>query len=189
MKDSKLTPELFDQLLDWLNPDRGQAAEEYENIRRRLIKYFICRGSTEPEVDADKTIDRVARKVPEVRDTYVGARAPYFYKVASLIWLEGLRPRPLPLPPQPLPPEDQAELEQRHQCLDQCLKTLPQDSQEIVIQYYQQDKRAKIDRRKLLAERSGITLNALRIRAFRVRAILQECVFACMRQHGYEIGS
>ena len=189
MDDSSLTPEIFEQLLAWLNPDREFAGQEYEDLRRRLIKYFTCRGSTEPEDAADKTINRVAKKVPEIRDSYVGPRAPYFYKVASLIRLENLRAKPISPPPPPLAPEAQAELEQRHRCLDQCMAVLTKESQEIVIQYYQQEKRAKIDRRKRLAERTGISLNALRIRAFRGRLSLQECVLACMRQNGYEIAT
>jgi len=189
MEDSSLTPELFEQLLGWLNPDREQAGHEYEDLRRRLIKYFTCRGSSEPEDNADQTINRVARKVPEIKDSYVGPRAPYFYKVAGLIRLENLRVKPMGAPPAPLAPEAQVELEQRHRCLDQCMAVLTKESQEIVIQYYQQEKRARIDRRKRLAERSGISLNALRIRAFRVRSSLQDCVLSCMSRYGYEIGS
>jgi DNA-directed RNA polymerase specialized sigma24 family protein len=65
---------------------------------------------------------------------------------------------------------------------------LSSENREIVTEYYQQDKKAKIDRRKMVAERLGITINALRIRAFRIRATLQECLMACMNQNGYEIG-
>ena len=45
-----LTPELFEQLLDWLNPDREQAGRDYEALRRRLIKLFTCRGCSDPEL-------------------------------------------------------------------------------------------------------------------------------------------
>lgn len=189
MDDQNLTPELFEQLLAWLNPERDQAGIDYEDLRRRLIKYFTCRGSSEPEDDTDRTINRVARKVPEIKDTYVGLCAPYFYKVASLIWLERSRVKPINTPPPPLDQEAKAELEQRHVCLDDCMSVFSKESQEILIQYYQQEKRAKIDRRKRLAERSGITPNALRIRAFRLRSSLADCVMACMRRNGYEIAS
>src|SRR5262245_21687271 len=57
-----MTPEEFDRLLLWLNPDRDKAGEKYEWIRKRLIKIFVCRGCNVPEELADKTINRVARK-------------------------------------------------------------------------------------------------------------------------------
>jgi hypothetical protein len=49
-----------------------------------------------------------------------------------------------------------------------------------VLQYYQEEKRAKIEHRKRLAERLGIELNALRIRAYRIRAELYECIRLCL---------
>ncbi|HXD34374.1 MAG TPA: hypothetical protein VN643_24865 [Pyrinomonadaceae bacterium] len=180
MDDQNLTPELFEQLLDWLNPVREQAGQEYENIRRRLIKYFTCRRCFPPEDAADETMNRVAKKLAEIKDSYVGPRPPYFYKVASLILLECRRIKTLGAPPIPLTAEEQSELEQRHGCLDQCMEDLSNENREIVLEYYQQEKRAKIDRRKRLAEKLGISLNALRIRAFRVRALLQECVLLCV---------
>jgi DNA-directed RNA polymerase specialized sigma24 family protein len=188
MKDWTLTPEVFERLLDWLNADRDQAARDYEDIRRRLIKMFTCRGCYEPEDQADKTIDRVAGKLQDIKD-YVGPRAPYFYVVAANILREWLRgKRVLPTAPPPPTDEDKGKLEQRHKCLDECMKLQSAENQEIVLQYYQQEKRAKIDRRKRLAERLGITLNALRIRAFRIRFALQDCVQVCMKRQGYEIG-
>jgi len=60
-------------------------------------------------------------------------------------------------------------------------------NQDIVRTYYEQEKRAKIDRRRQLAEKLGITLNALRIKAFRIRAALHECVQYCMQQQNNEI--
>ena len=188
MKDRTLTAELFEELLDWLSPDREQAAREYEDLRRRLIKLFTCRGCQDPDFLADETFDRVASKLPEIKPTYEGPRAPYLYVVANNIRLESLRRRPSSLPPPPPPSETSEELERRHDCLDDCMKGLDDDNRELVSQYYQQEKRGKIDHRKLLAEQFEITLNALRIRAFRIRASLQECVQACMQRQANEIG-
>ena len=67
-----LTQAAFDSLLEWLDPDRARSGEKYEKIRLRLIKIFACRGCSIPEELADRTIDRVARKVGEVSHDYEG---------------------------------------------------------------------------------------------------------------------
>src|SRR3954470_6544159 len=95
------SPDDFERLLAWLNDDREQAARTYENLRRRLIRMFISRGCYEAEDVADKTFDRVIRKLDQLQD-YVGAREPYFYKVGSFVLKEWFRPhRPPPPPPPP----------------------------------------------------------------------------------------
>jgi hypothetical protein len=50
------------------------------------------------------------------------------------------------------------------------------------MQYYQDEKRDKIDHRKGLAERLGIPLNALRSRAQRMRDRLEKCVSECVEK-------
>jgi len=150
---------------------------------------LTCRGCYEPEEVTDVTINRVASKLDELQKTYEGPRAPYFYAVCHKVYLEWLRIKNKRWEPPPRTDEaEQAEREQRHGCLDECMRFQSSENREIVTEYYQQDKRAKIDRRKMIAERLGISINALRIRAFRIRATLQECVMACMKQNGYEIG-
>ncbi len=62
------------------------------------------------------------------------------------------------------------------------MQSLPAENRELIIEYYQEEKRAKIDRRKNLAERLGVPLNALRIRAHRIRAKLEECVHECVER-------
>jgi DNA-directed RNA polymerase specialized sigma24 family protein len=110
----------------------------------------------------------------------VGDPSLYFYHVARKIHLEYGRKKPDPvLAPAPDPPQ---ELEQRYQCLEQCMRRLTSKNRELVLEYYQEEKQAKIDRRKELANRLGIAANALRIRAHRIRASLQECVFECVKQ-------
>jgi DNA-directed RNA polymerase specialized sigma24 family protein len=180
-KEWVLTQESFDKLLAWLDPDRDQAGKKYEEIRRRLIKIFTCRGCTEADSLADETINRVTRKVQALAESYVGDPALYFYGVAHKVHLEYLRRKPPP-PPPPAQAEHSDEVEEEYDCLEQCMGRLTPDNRELVLQYYQEEKQAKIDHRKLLAERLGIALNALRIRAYRIRASLQQCVQDCLEQ-------
>ena len=178
-KQWELTQESFNQLLSWLGPNPDQAGKKYEEIRFRLIKILTCRGCLVPEDLADETINRVAKRVSEIAATYVGDPALYFFGVANNIHLEFLRRKPDPVPPQPAEPSQESELE--YQCLEQCMQQLSPKSRELIVQYYQDEKRAKIDHRKELAQKLGIALNALRIQAYRIRASLQECVFQCLQ--------
>ena len=179
-KDSPLTQENFDALLSWLGPNREQAGQTYERIRLRLIKIFTCRGCFEPEDLADETINRVAKRLKDIVDEFVGDHSLYFYGVASKVYLEYLRRKPAPSPPPPR--RDSEEVEMEYHCLDRCMERLTADNRQLVLQYYQAERRAKIDHRKLLAKSLGIALNALRIRAHRIRLNLLQCVQQCMQE-------
>ncbi|MGH9956904.1 MAG: hypothetical protein ACREBC_07210 [Pyrinomonadaceae bacterium] len=179
-KDWVLTQESFDALLEWLHPQREQAGQKYEEIRRRLIKIFTCRRCYEPEELADETINRVSLKLEQIKREFTGDPARYFYGVANKVHLEYLRKKPVP--PIPATLEDSDQVEKEFECLERCMQTLPPDTRELVLQYYQDEKRAKIDHRKLLADQFGIAINALRIRAYRARAALQQCVQECLQQ-------
>jgi RNA polymerase sigma factor (sigma-70 family) len=59
-----ISQEKFDGLLAWLHPDRERAAEEYERVRKELIKYFSSMQAwTVADSLADLTLDRVVQKV------------------------------------------------------------------------------------------------------------------------------
>ena len=179
---SSVTQAAFDSLLAWLDPDRDLAARKYEQIRRRLIKLFTCRGRPDAEDLADETIDRVTVKAPELSKAYVGDPCLYFYGVAHNVFLESLRRRPpRDLAPQtPAPGGEDEEAEREYECLESCIEKLPPEGRELVLEYYRSERREKIDRRKELAARLGIAPNALRIRVHRLRAALQECVRECL---------
>jgi DNA-directed RNA polymerase specialized sigma24 family protein len=177
-KEWNLTQEAFTKFLYWLDADPDEAGKRYETIRRKLIKIFVCRGCTCPEDLSDETINRVIRKTEEMAESYEGDPALFFYGVANHVHREYLRQKPLS---QRLIPKDEpARPEAEHECLDRCMEKLLPRSRELVFQYYQEERRAKINFRKELAERLGIPLNALRIRVFRIRTTLQECVLQCL---------
>lgn len=169
--------ERFESLLSWLDPDRTRAGEKYEHIRRALIRMLVSRGSHQAEDLADLTIDRVSKKLPEIRDTYVGDPALYFHGVAQLIFRESVRVRTI----RSLPPvwHEQAD-ETALSCLDECLATLSSDLREAILIYYTNEKRAKIDKRNDLARSLGISVAALRVRMHRTRAALERCVRECL---------
>jgi DNA-directed RNA polymerase specialized sigma24 family protein len=179
-KDWILTQESFNALLAWLGSEREEAGRKYEAIRLRLIKIFACRGCYEPEDLADETINRVSKRLKEIESDYSGDPARYFYGVANKVHLEYLRRKPVPVPP--VVPEPSEDIEKEYQCLERCMQKLSPDNRTLVLGYYQEEKRLKIDHRRMLAEQLGIALNALRIRACRIRASLQECVQTCVNE-------
>src|ERR1700682_1284114 len=179
-KDWVLTQESFDALLAWLDSNREQAGRKYEDIRVRLIRIFTCGGCSEPEDLADETINRVTKRLKDIAAEFEGERTSYFCGVANKVQLEYLRRKRIPPPPNP--PPDSEETERLYSCLEKCVESLLPESRLIVMQYYQEEKHAKIDHRKHLAEQLGIALNGLRIRAYRIRVSLQECMQHCLEQ-------
>lgn len=186
-KDWTLTKASFDKLLDWLDKDREEAGNKYEQIRLTLIKIFVCRGCSCPEELADETINRVAGKLTEIVSSYVGNPALYFSSVARLIYLEySRRENTVSLPPNITEIKSETNSKQynnepEYECLEQCLDTLPTQSRELILTYYSEEKRAKIDARKELAEYLGIELNALRLRVNRIRVNLEKCINECIK--------
>ena len=170
----------FERLLLWLDEDRNKAGEKYEQIRTRLIKIFACRGCTEPEDLADETINRVTNRLREIGATFTGEPALYFFGVANKVHLEYLRRKPTPS--LPVATESSEEAERQSQCLDRCVGQLTPVNRTLVLQYYQENKRAKIEHRRQLADGLGIAVNALRIRAHRIRRSLQNCVQECLNE-------
>jgi DNA-directed RNA polymerase specialized sigma24 family protein len=179
-KERILTQESFAKFLFWLDTNPDEAGKKYEDIRRKLIKIFACRGCTCPEDLSDETINRVIYKAQEIGESYAGDPARYFYGVANNVHHEYLRRKPIS--PKPLYTNGESRSEEVFECLELCIKGLLPRSRELVLQYYQEEKQAKIDLRKRLALRLGIPMNALRIRACRIRMNLQKCVFHCLQQ-------
>lgn len=175
-----LSQESFDALLEWLDSNREQAGIKYEEIRRRLIKVFVGRGCVEPEDLADETINRVINKLNEIEKEFRGDPSRYFYGVANKVLMEYLRKKP-PQPP-PFTPSDSHRVEIEYRCLEHCIEGLNNENRELLLEYYRAEGRAKVAQRKQLADRLGIALNALRIRAFRIRVGLQECVEKCVER-------
>jgi DNA-directed RNA polymerase specialized sigma24 family protein len=174
-----LKQEDFDQLMTWLDPDQQNAGVIYERIRWRLVAILASRGCPVADELADETIDRVAGRVADIRDSYVGDKATYFLGVMNNVHHEYLK---RPKIPQLIETDnDVVSKEKTHWCLDKCLDKLTANSRQIIIRYYSADKQEKIDLRKRLAAECGVSVNTLRIRALRIREKLQGCISRCLQ--------
>lgn len=134
---------------------------------------------------ADKTINKVARKVHDLRGYYVGDPARYFYGTARNVYLEYLTDEAeltvLPeVIPAPVPDEDPEDSESQHKCLDECLQNMAPKDRDLLLEYYREEQGAKIEQHKEMARRLGITVNALRIMIYRLRTILKKCMHNCL---------
>ena len=181
-----MTEQSLARFLSLLDEDPERAGEQYEIWRRKLVKLFEWRGSATPEDLADTTLNRLARKIDEgeaIRNlsAYVGG-------TARLVWLEALkeqeRERGAFDELRASTPYSSPTESPRIECFESCLESLPPESRALILDYYRAEKSSKIKLRKQLAEKLGTPLNALRIRAHRIRVQLEKCVGNCMKKSG-----
>jgi DNA-directed RNA polymerase specialized sigma24 family protein len=174
----------FDRLLAWLDDGTQSHGERYLEMRRRLVEYFERRNRPAPDLLADETFDRVARTLATTGRILVRPPARYCYVVARFVLLEDTRAwrRTVPLDEARVPARPRPAVDPREPalaCLQRCLDRLKPADRELIIDYYRDVKRERINRRRALAQRLGITMNALGIRAWRLRASLETCVRGC----------
>ena len=178
-----LTQAAFDGFLATLDRDRDKAGEKYEYIRLKLLKYFQWCGSDVPDIDADETINRVTRKIYEGQEVY--NLHGYIHGVAKLVHAESLKRRNRRRTLDEVSIVELAsegielELANCHDCLERCLGGLSDADREVITEYYRYKKTEKIDCRKRLAARLGISLNTLRVKMHRQRMNLEACVEKC----------
>jgi DNA-directed RNA polymerase specialized sigma24 family protein len=76
------------------------------------------------------------------------------------------------------------EHDRRLSCLHDCLDTLPGPSRELLTSYHLGGTGVHIGRRKDLALILNIPNSVLRLRAYRIRRQLEECLERCLARHG-----
>jgi DNA-directed RNA polymerase specialized sigma24 family protein len=184
----------FSRLLEWLDDGVGSDGEAYLQMRRRLVSYFDRRGRPSADELADETLNRVGRTLEKTGRIAITPPARYCYVVARFVLLEDIRrgykyssldeERSADVPRASLFEESEEDVarEQRLECLECCLQKLKSAQRELIVEYYRGAGRQKIERRRDLANRLGISMNALAIRASRIRDALEACVDAGGRE-------
>ena len=181
-----LTADAFGKLLLTLDLDTDRAGQKYEDLRRVLTRFFEWRGTPFPEEHTDETFNRVAIRIAGGVD--VKNIGGYCYEVARLVCFEALKSNDLKtvsiegmrLELQIEHHEVSEELPAQLACLDDCLKALPRESRELILEYYAEGKGSHVQLRKALAQRLGLQRDALANRAQRLRDKLQQCVKSCL---------
>jgi DNA-directed RNA polymerase specialized sigma24 family protein len=180
-----LTQNAFRHLLDWLDAGSDSAGQRYLDIRRRLVLYFDRKNCHTPDELADETLNRVARRLDEEGGITIDAPAHYCYIVARFVLLEYFRSNRETVLSEVLPDkadttEDDPDIERRSECLASCMNNLTVEDRELIRNYYQGEQRIKIENRRALAAKAGVTINALSIRACRIRSKLEACIQKCL---------
>lgn len=196
-KDWEATPEAFEMLLKWLDSDRNIAGEKYEKIRQKLVKLFKWRNCQPEEEYADITINRVTRRIYEGAPVEVEKPYLYFHGTALNVIREFWRKQQKykkediekfqTLESNEINPEQKIDQEfeetkekQKSDCMRDCLAKLSADKRDLITKYHHGE-RIK-DVRKRLAEKMGVKMNVLRIRACRIRTTLQNCAETCVKE-------
>jgi DNA-directed RNA polymerase specialized sigma24 family protein len=169
----------FDRFLARLDPDREKAADRYEQIRHKLVILFSVREVSFPEDQADVALDRICRRVAE--GELIDDLPAYVLGVARLVELEWWRwsRRQLRLSRLMRVAAVNGELSDRPlRCVETCLANLTVEERELLLRYYGGEGRLRIESRRRMAEALRVSLDALRVRVFRLRWRLERCVRA-----------
>lgn len=176
---NELTREKFFSFLQWLNPDIERAGEEYERLRFRLCTFFSQRQCSFADELTDETINRVILKASEEQ---IESKAAYCYGVAKNVYREWLRKQ------RPHLEIEEAEIAARapeersfpHECLDKCLRELSPESRSLLLDYFSEEKQAKIELHQRISQSLKMTQTALRMRVMRAKQKLKICIEQCM---------
>jgi DNA-directed RNA polymerase specialized sigma24 family protein len=198
-RQKELTQAAFDGLLAQLDADRNAAGVKYENTRTKLVKFFERRGCPSPDDHADEVINIVARQITEgtkienINAYFLGVAKRHVITISRGPEMDPLE-NPDTLPTKSLSPGssdiDERDVQEMHlRILDHCLDEIGFQHRTLILGYYEENKQAKIDNRKALAESFGIDLNALRIRVCRIRMKLEKCINECVNHETGEAKS
>jgi DNA-directed RNA polymerase specialized sigma24 family protein len=187
-KDWVMTQAALARLLEWLDEGNDSGGKRFLEMRRRLVSYFDRKNCLEADDLADETLNRIARRLEE-ETIESETPAKYCYIVARFVFMEHLRAASkassltaeLEVRRASRPSaEDADQKEKMLDCLEGCTAKLELKHREIIRRYYIGKERLKIENRQALAKELGITMNALSIRACRIRDKLEACVRDCM---------
>ncbi len=185
---------------DWLG------ALEYEQMRRALIIFFAANGCGARADDLpDKVFQVAERKLrdPSFVSDYEGDPPPYLWTVARFVLKSERRMQKKEAEVREksardirqalIPRRDASETaavqtkERRARCLDRCMENIAETWRSLILEYYQAEGAEKKRIRQEMAHELGISLNALRVRVFKIRRTLRECMTSCLRERGISI--
>jgi RNA polymerase sigma factor (sigma-70 family) len=178
----------YEALLRRFDPDAKRGIEKYENLRRRLVKFFEWNRCFADSADlADQTMDTVAKKPDDLEIRNVDA---YAYRVArntlsefrrrsrrEVYFDESIETRASESEPDP----EKAlvttiDNRKRVDWLKTCLSKLKGGDRTLVLDYYSSQTATNMLHRQNLAQKIGISIETLRVKVNRIRETLERCL-------------
>lgn len=181
----------LEALLRKLDPQRDRAAEKYEELRRKLVKFFEWSSCFPAEDLADETLDRLGNIL---LDRPIFDLEPFLWGVAKKIRQESRAHTERIIPIADLPDQGaslknkvdvEAEIhaarqgEMQSKCLHLCLHRMNEQNRRAFLKYHMIHGNSKEQREKL-ASGLGLTIGALRVRMNRIRSQLEKCAQRCL---------
>lgn len=170
------------KLLEICSSNQDEAGVAYNELRNSLVRFFQIKGDSDPDEAADLTLDRVALKIS--KDTPIENLTSFCFGVARFIFLERLR--------QTKKLNGAADEFYRNRDLSQfagetddgefsvfreCFEKLTSAEKLFLRDYFADMSSSELDKhRRQLSLENDITLNNLRLKVFRLRQRLENCV-------------
>ena len=196
----------FDNLLLWLNQDRNLAAQEYEEMRLKLVKYFEVHQCYHPGECFDKTMDIISNKLDEgniIHDSkgdIIQNKGYYVFGVAKNVLKKYQKEQTKA--PKPIADDDQLtsdetdsdlshenEAEHEKHCRELCLNRLKlfRDDWDLICEYVSNEAGVLTRlRRRKMAQMLNLSQNALMIKIHRIRDKFwqeyQICLNECLKR-------
>ncbi len=175
-----LTAESYSLLLKTFASDEGEAVTALSKLRGSLGRFFQIKGDSDPDEAADETLDRVAVKLGDA--VLITDVTKYSFGVARLVFLENLRKTQKA---KKAFESYRAENERQKageetddfSPLRECFEILADDEKKILRAYFADLPHAELDeKRRKLTALLGVSQNNLRLKIFRLRRRLEDCV-------------
>ncbi len=144
----------------------------YDELRRKLVRFFQSKRVSDPDLLADETIARAVKRVMSGAEVNPNIGA-FCHGIAKFVLLEESKKRPsLSIEdtgePSPAPRPGLNNLESA-EFLRDVLGSVPEEDAAVFVEYHQGDRRS-------LCDRLRTTENALRIRIARIKSKLNEAI-------------
>lgn len=180
----------FQKFLEWLDEGTNSDGKKYLEMRQKLSNYFDRKNCRNPDELAEETLNRVARRLEEEGKIETETPAKFCYITARFVFMESLRDTSKShisideviynqTDKSSDEKQEKDEKEKLLQCLEECANKLEDVNRDLIFRYYYGKEREKIENRRALAQELGLTVNALSIRACRIRGKLEDCVKKC----------
>ena len=180
-----MSPEDFARFVESLSPDEEEACQLYIRLEKKLVGFFDMKGISDSTGATNETLKRAAERlaggadVPDMGNYCLGIAR----NVAKEWWRRERREEVVFRRfVQSLTDNSTEEVNRIEHVLKPCFEGLKSKDQELLQDYCSApEELSRAEHRRLLAEKLGLTLRALRIQVSRLRDRLEECVEGRLR--------